>query len=153
MKQYEFRSISHVFWHKMEDISGFCRWILMKKIILETLLVVLFMIKISPENFTNIIAKFGSKVEICLKSAEYTRNSRIALKFQVICWDIYYFSERLWCQLSSKPHKFRKLSPCKKLVKKRFLKAVGTVPKNGFSQKRLLRFFFKYPFCNVRGNP
>jgi hypothetical protein len=47
----------------------------------------------------------------------------------------------LWCLLSNKPHKFKKLSPCKKFVKKRVLKAVGTVPKNGFSQKRLLRFF------------
>ncbi len=66
--------------------------------------VALSMIKISPENFTNFIVKFGSKAEICWKSAEYIRNSRITLKLQVICWDIYIFSERLWCQLSNKPH-------------------------------------------------
>ncbi len=125
----------------------------MKNIFLETLWVVLFTIKIPPQNFTNFIAKFGSKVEISWKSARYTRNSRITLKLQVICWDICYFSERSRCRLSNKPHKFKKLSPCKKLVKKEVLKAVGTVPKNGFSQKRLLRFFKKYPFWNMGGVP
>jgi hypothetical protein len=32
---------------------------------LETLLVVDYMIKISPQNFTKLIVKFGSKAEIC----------------------------------------------------------------------------------------
>ncbi len=112
-----FWSISHVFWHKIEDIFGFRRWILMKDSVLETLWVVLFMIKFPPQNFTNFIAKFGFKVEICWKLARYIRDSRITLKFQVICWDIYYFSERLRCWLSKKPQKFTKLALCKKLVK------------------------------------
>jgi hypothetical protein len=41
----------------------------------------------------------------------------------------------------------------KKIVKNKVLRGVGTVPKNGFSQKRLLRFFLKYPFWNVEGVP
>ncbi len=111
-----FWSISHVFWHKIVDISGFRGWILMKDSVLETLWVVLFMIKFSPQNFTNFIAKFGFKIEICWKSARYIRDSRITLKFQVICWDIYYFSERLRCRQYNKPQKFTKLALCKKLV-------------------------------------
>ncbi len=34
--------------------------------------------------------------------------SWITLKFQVICWDIYYFSERLWCRLPKKLQIFNK---------------------------------------------
>jgi hypothetical protein len=49
----------------MEDIFGFRGWILMNDTFLESLLVALFMIKISPQNFLNFVAKFGSKVEIC----------------------------------------------------------------------------------------
>jgi hypothetical protein len=33
--------------------------------VLETLLVALYTIQISPQNFWNLTAKFGSKVEIC----------------------------------------------------------------------------------------
>ncbi len=113
-KNYWFYSISLVSWHKMENISGLRGWILMNDTFLETLWVALFMIKISPQNFLNFVAKFGSKVEICWKSAGYTRNSRIIRKFQIICWDIYYFSERLWWRLSNKPQKSKKLAPCKK---------------------------------------
>ncbi len=64
-KQYEFQSISHVFGHSTEDISGLCKWIFMQDSVLETLLVALYTIKISPQNFWNFAAKFGSKVEIC----------------------------------------------------------------------------------------
>ncbi len=71
--------------------------------VLETLLVVLYTIKIWTQNLINFIVKFGSKAEICWK-LEVTPNgiSRITLKFQVICWDIYYFSETLQCRLSNK---------------------------------------------------
>jgi hypothetical protein len=97
------------------------------------------------KNFTRKFYKLNCQIWLqswnLLKIGRVHRNSWITLKFRVICWDIYYFSERLRCQLSNKPHKFKKLSPCKKFVKKRVLKALGTVPKNGFSQKRLLRFF------------
>jgi hypothetical protein len=55
----------------------------------------------------NFIVNFGSKVEICWKSARYTRDSRISPKFQVICWDIYYFSERLRCRLSNEIQKIK----------------------------------------------
>ncbi len=112
-----FWSISHVFWHKIEDISGFRGWILMKDSVLETLWVVFFMIKFPLQSFTNFIAKFGSKVEIFWESARYIRDSQITLLFQVICWDIYYFSERLWCRLSNMPQKITKLALCKKLIK------------------------------------
>jgi hypothetical protein len=37
----------------------------MKDSVLETLLVVDYTIEISPQNFWNFIAKFGSKAEIC----------------------------------------------------------------------------------------
>ncbi len=62
-----FWPISQVLWHKIEDISGFRGWILMKDSILETLWVAFYMIKILPQNFTKFVAKFGSKVEICWK--------------------------------------------------------------------------------------
>jgi hypothetical protein len=44
-KECEFYSISHVFGHKIEDIFGFRGWILMKDSVLETLLVVDFILK------------------------------------------------------------------------------------------------------------
>jgi hypothetical protein len=94
------------------------------------------------KRYEHFIAKFGSKVEICWKLEEFRWISRITSKFQVICWHIYNFSERFWCRLFNKPQKFTKLAFCKKkFVNNKVLKAVGTVPKNGFSQKRLLRFF------------
>jgi hypothetical protein len=37
----------------------------MKDSFLETLLVVDYMIKVSPQNFLNFTAKFGPKAEIC----------------------------------------------------------------------------------------
>jgi hypothetical protein len=37
----------------------------MQDSVLETLLVALYTIKISAQNFWNVITKFGSKVEIC----------------------------------------------------------------------------------------
>jgi hypothetical protein len=46
-----FLSISHVFWHKMEDFFGFREWILMKNIFLETLWVTLWVIKIYKVKF------------------------------------------------------------------------------------------------------
>jgi hypothetical protein len=45
---HHFQLISHVFWYSIEDISNCSGWILMKNIFLETLLVALFMTKISP---------------------------------------------------------------------------------------------------------
>ncbi len=69
-----FWPISHFFWHKIEDISGFRGWILMKDSALETLWVALFMIKISPQNFTNFTDKFGSKVDISWKLEEFRWN-------------------------------------------------------------------------------
>ncbi len=61
------------------------------------------MIKITVQNFLNFLVKFGNKVEICWKLEELNRdflnNSEVS---SVICWDIYYFSERLRCRLSKK---------------------------------------------------
>jgi hypothetical protein len=68
-----FQSISHVLRHSTEDIFVLRGRNFMKNIFLETLWVALFMVKISPQNFTNFIAKFGSKVEICWKLDGYTR--------------------------------------------------------------------------------
>jgi hypothetical protein len=39
----------------------------------------------------------------------------ITPKFQVICWDIYYFSERLRCRLSKNLHTFKKFLLWKKI--------------------------------------
>jgi hypothetical protein len=39
----------------------------------------------------------------------------ITLKFQLICWNIYYFSERLRCRLSNDHQKFNKSALCKKI--------------------------------------
>jgi hypothetical protein len=105
---WSFRSL-----HSTEGIFGLPGWNSMKNIFLETLWVSLFMIKILLQNLTNFVAKFGSKVEICWKSAGYIGNYWIIRKFQVVCWDIYYFSERLWCQLYNKPQKSKKLALCK----------------------------------------
>jgi hypothetical protein len=62
--------MSYVFWHKIEDIFGLRGWILMNDGILETLWVVLSIVKNSAQSFWNFIAKFGSKVEICWKLEE-----------------------------------------------------------------------------------
>ncbi len=62
--QHHFQPILRVFWHKIENIFGLRGWILMNDGILETLWVALSIIKNSPQNFTNFITKFGSKVEI-----------------------------------------------------------------------------------------
>jgi hypothetical protein len=43
----------------------------MKNSVLETSLVVNYTIKISPQNFMNLIVKFGSKAEICWKLEEF----------------------------------------------------------------------------------
>jgi hypothetical protein len=45
----------------------------MQDSVLETLLVVDYTIKISAQNFTKLIVKFGSKVEICWKLEELNR--------------------------------------------------------------------------------
>jgi hypothetical protein len=37
----------------------------MQNSVLETILVVDYMIKISPQNFTKLVVKFGSEAEIC----------------------------------------------------------------------------------------
>ncbi len=63
-KQYRFQSISHVFWYSIEDNSGFRGWILIQDSVLETLLVVDYMIKILPQNFWNFLTKFGCKDKI-----------------------------------------------------------------------------------------
>ncbi len=63
-KQCEFQSISHFFWHKIQDIFSLRGWIL------KTLLVALFMIKISSQFSWNFIAKFGYKLEISWKLEE-----------------------------------------------------------------------------------
>jgi hypothetical protein len=70
--------------------------------VLERLLVIDSTTKMTAQNFKNFIVKFGSKAEICRKLEELIGISRITLKFQVIYWDIYYFSERLRCRLSKK---------------------------------------------------
>jgi hypothetical protein len=46
----------------------------MQDSVLETLLVVLYMIKISLQNLWNFIVKFGSKAEICWKLEELKQN-------------------------------------------------------------------------------
>ncbi len=43
------------------------------------------------------------------------------------------------------PKKFKNYLFVKRFVKNKVLRGVGTVPKNGFSQKRLLQFFLKIP--------
>jgi hypothetical protein len=74
---------------------------------------------------------------------------RITLKFQVVCWDIYYFYERFRCQLFNGPQKFTGLALHKDLESNKVFKAVGTVSKNGFSQKALYRLFSKLHFFHV----
>jgi hypothetical protein len=66
--------------------------------VLESLLVADSMTKITVQNLWNFFVKFGSKAEICGKLEEL----KWTPKFQVLCWDIYYFSERLRCRLSNK---------------------------------------------------
>jgi hypothetical protein len=74
LSRYEILSISHVFWSSIDDISGFSRWILKKDSFLETLLVVDYTTKMTAQNLWNLIAKFGSKVEICWKLEELKWN-------------------------------------------------------------------------------
>jgi hypothetical protein len=90
-----FWPISHAFWHKIEDISGFRGWILMKDSVLETLWVALCMIKISPQYFTNFTAKFGSKVDISWKLEEFRwifiNNSKVSgnlLRHTLLFWKV-----------------------------------------------------------------
>ncbi len=70
---YEFQSISHVFGHSIEDISGLRGWILLQDSVLETLWVPLCMIKNLSQNFTNFIVKFGTKAEISWKLEDLKR--------------------------------------------------------------------------------
>ncbi len=56
-----FQSILQVFWYKIEDIFNLRGWILMKVIVLETLWVALYMIKISPQNFANLLPNLSPK--------------------------------------------------------------------------------------------
>ncbi len=70
-----------------------------------------------------------SNLALKLKFAENQKRKNgffwIILKFQVICWDIYYFSERLWCQLSKILHSFKKFWIWKKkLVEGRCVREV-----------------------------
>jgi hypothetical protein len=46
----------------------------MQNSVLEALLVVLYMIKMTAQNFWNFIAKVGSKAEICRKLEELNRD-------------------------------------------------------------------------------
>jgi hypothetical protein len=62
-----FQPILRVVRHKIEDIFGHRGWILINDSILETLWVVLSIIKKFSTNFLNFIVKFGSKVEISWK--------------------------------------------------------------------------------------
>ncbi len=141
------------FWHKMEDIISLHQWILMKNTVLETLWVALFMIKISPQNLWNFIAKFGSKVEICWISAGYTMNSRITLKFQVIFWDMYYFSERQRCRLPINPKSFMKQDFVKKICEEwSFKRSRDCLLKRGFS-KTASTIFLKIPILECRKCP
>jgi hypothetical protein len=54
----------------------------MQDSVLETLLVVLYMNKMTAQNLWNLIAKFVSKVEICLKLEElkwnFSNNSEVS---------------------------------------------------------------------------
>ncbi len=52
-----FYSMSHVFWHLIDDIFRSSGWILMQGSVLETLLVVDSMINISAKSLSNFIAK------------------------------------------------------------------------------------------------
>jgi hypothetical protein len=49
--------------------------------------------------------------------------------------------------------KFKNYLFIKKFVKNKVLRGVGTVPKNGFSQKRLLRFFLLIPILDCGNGP
>ncbi len=81
-KRYQFQSISHVFWNKIDDISSSSGSILMQDSVLETLLVVDYTIKISAQNLMNFIVKFGTKVEICWKMKDlkwiFLNNSEVS---------------------------------------------------------------------------
>jgi hypothetical protein len=69
-KRYKFQSISQVFRSSVEDISSSSSSILIQDSVLEMLLVVDFMIKISAQSLLNFIVKVGSKAEICWKLEE-----------------------------------------------------------------------------------
>jgi hypothetical protein len=60
-----FHPISHVFGRTIEDILRSSGWILTQDSVLETPLFIDYTIKISRQNLWNLIAKFGSKAEIC----------------------------------------------------------------------------------------
>jgi hypothetical protein len=72
----EFQPSWQVFWYKIEDISGLRGCILMNDGILETLLVVLSIIKNSAQNFWNFIPKFSSKVEVCWNQVKISLKPR-----------------------------------------------------------------------------
>jgi hypothetical protein len=99
-KQCGFCLISRVFffWHLIEDISGLRGWIaLLHHSVLKTLLVVdCKWLKIHYPIFKTSLLNLAPK----LKFAENWESKNgffwITLKFQVICLDMYYFSERLW---------------------------------------------------------
>jgi hypothetical protein len=84
------------------------------------------------KNFTTKFYEFHyqicSKVEICWKSAGYTKKSWITLKLQVICWDIYNFSERLRYRLSNELQKILKLALCKKICEEQSLEGSRNCP-------------------------
>ncbi len=81
-KQYEILSISHVFRHSINDIFWSSGWILMQGSVLETLLVVDYIIKISSKSLSSFIVKFGSTAEICWKLEElkwhFLNNSEVS---------------------------------------------------------------------------
>jgi hypothetical protein len=97
--------------------------------------------KISRTSLPNL----ASKLILAENWRSFDGFSLITLKFQVICWDIYYFSERLWCRLSNRTQKFTKLALCKKICEEQVSKAVGTVPKNGSISKTAPTIFLKIP--------
>jgi hypothetical protein len=81
--------------------------------------------KICPISLLNLAPKLKFAEN---RSARYTRNSRITPKFQVICWDIYYFSERLRCRLFNELQKILKLALCKKVCEEQSFKRSRDCP-------------------------
>ncbi len=63
------------------------------------------------------LSNLAPKLKFAENWKSQNRIYRITLKFQVICWDIYYFSERLWCRLSKKIQIFNKFLLWKKKKK------------------------------------
>jgi hypothetical protein len=78
----------------------------MQNSIMETLLVVDLTIKLQHKIFGLSLSNLASKLKFAENWKTKNGFSGITPKFQEICWNIYYFSERLRCRLSEKNSKF-----------------------------------------------